>query len=322
MRLSVEALFGAVHDRLQLEWLSGRERGERFLDRSTDNDTTPKTRLLGPWSYNVANRIQLIGPAEARLIALDGSFDPDRFEYAPADTTALFLLSNRLEPPPALAAFANAHGIPLMVSALNYGELQKNLRHQITRLLAERRIIHGVLLDVLGLGVLMTGGANIGKSELALELISRGHILVADDAPEFRRIAPGTLEGSCPPLLEGFLEVRGLGVLNIARMYGDAHVRRRKTLKFIVDLLPADSEHSEALAESRLCDSADTRDILGVSIPLRKLAVAPGRNLAVLIEAAVRDQLLRYGGYSATRDLIEQQARAIERSRPTRPEDT
>jgi len=173
-------------------------------------------------------------------------------------------------------------------------------------------------MDVHGTGVLITGEASVGKSELALELISRTHILVADDAPEFRRIAPGTIEGRCPPLLQDFLEVRGLGVLNIARMYGDAHTRKRKILRFIINLKnvkTSDFQNSlEHIVGERLGAPDAQRDVLGVSIPQRTIPVAPGRNLAVLVEAAVRDYILRSGGYHATRDLVDKQAQALAQS--------
>jgi len=173
--------------------------------------------------------------------------------------------------------------------------------------------IHGVMMDVLGTGVLITGESGVGKSEVALELVSRGHILVADDAPEFRRIAPETLEGSCPPLLRGFLEVRGLGILNIARMYGHAHTRRRKILKFIIELKVMNPGINNESIE-RLQDVHGERDILGVRIRKRTIPVAPGRNLSVLVEAAVRNHILTDTGYDATADLIQKQAMMLEQN--------
>lgn len=205
-----------------------------------------------------------------------------------------------------------------MVSELGYSTLHSRMRNLLTNLLAEREIIHGVMMDVHGTGVLITGDASVGKSELALELVSRGHILVADDAPEFTRIAPGTIECQCPALLQDFLEVRGLGILNIALMYGDAHTRKRKILRFIVHLKPVAgddvSKELAAIGGDRISEPSSVRDVLGVHVPKRTIPVAPGRNMAVLVEAAVRDQILRAGGYSASEDLIEQQQRALARA--------
>ena len=141
---------------------------------------------------------------------------------------------------------------------------------------------------------------------------------MADDAPEFTRIAPGTIECQCPALLQDFLEVRGLGILNIALMYGDAHTHERKILRFIVHLQPvAGDDFNKDLAVisgDRISAPSDTREVLGVNVPKLTLPVAPGRNIAVLVEAAVRDQILRAGGYSASQDLIEKQELQLARS--------
>lgn len=310
--LSVDEAHSAFRDELALRWVAGLDGGSRRLTREASPGHRP--RLLGPLNFNSPNRIQLLGTSEVRMIDGDGGIDPSRFEYVLPETCELFVLSNDQEPPPSLVTLANTHGIAVFVSELPFNELQMRLRYLLKKQLAERRIIHGVMMDVHGTGVLITGDASVGKSELALELISRGHILVADDAPEFTRIAPNTLECHCPPLLQDFLEVRGLGVLNIALMYGDAHTRSRKILRFIVHLQPIDGEDAETMAiiaGDRISEPNEHRDILGVTIPERTIPVAPGRNIAVLVEAAVRAQILRAGGYSAPLDLVEKQNRAL-----------
>ena len=310
--LSVGEAFRAFEGELELRWIAGAEGGERRLTR--DSAPGHRPRLLGPLNFNTPNRIQLLGAAETRLFGANPTLKPDRYEYPLADTCELFVVSDDLEPPPALVELADSAGIPLVVSGLAFNELQMRLRYLLRKQLAERRIIHGVMMDVHGTGVLITGDASVGKSELALELVSRGHILVADDAPEFTRIAPNTLECRCPELLQDFLEVRGLGVLNIALMYGDAHTRSRKILRFIVHLQPVGDDSPETLAEiagDRISEPAASREILGVTIPERTIPVAPGRNIAVLVEAAVRAQILRASGYSAPRDLVEKQNRAL-----------
>jgi len=318
-QLTVEDAFARLGNELGLSWLAGRTGGDRTLTR--DEASGHRPRLLGPLNFNSANRIQLLGAAEVRMFASDASLLPDRFEYPLERSTDLFIISDALEPPAGLTALAERHGIALMRSALRYSELLKRLRHELTRALAEREIVHGVMMDVHGTGTLITGDASVGKSELALELISRGHILVADDAPEFSRIAPNTLECRCPPLLQDFLEVRGIGVLNIARMYGDAHTRKRKILRCIVHLQPIADDRLEGLRfeGDRMAEPSATRTILGTEIPERTIPVAPGRNIAVLVEAAVRDQILRAGGYSATLDLVEQQARRLHAVTPPGP---
>jgi len=315
-RLTVAKAFAEFEDDLKLSWITGHEGGDRLLTSERGASTRP--RLLGPLNFNSPNRIQLIGKAEGRLFADTKSLASERFEFVLNESCELFVVTDNAKPPEPLVALAKKAQIPLFVSSLTYSELLRSLRYRLTLLMAESEIIHGVLMDVHGTGVLITGAASVGKSELALELISRAHILVADDAPEFKRIAPGTIEGNCPPLLQDFLEVRGLGVLNIARMYGDAHTRSRKILRFIVNLKNVETTDFESSLENIVGDRLGApdaqRDVLGVSIPQRTIPVAPGRNMAVLVEAAVRDYILRSGGYNATKDLIEKQAKAMTQS--------
>jgi len=166
--------------------------------------------------------------------------------------------------------------------------------------------------------VLITGESSIGKSELALELISRGHGLVADDVVELQQIGPETVQGRCPPMLRDFLEVRGLGVLNIRSIFGETAVRPRKALRLIVHLeFPTNGRYEE---RDRLATRSGTRRVLGVEIPTVTLTVAPGRNLAVLVEAAVRNHILMTRGIDSTRDFISRQAAAMRLGDPPEPE--
>lgn len=311
-RLTVADVYDEFKDDLQLSWVSGNEGGDRIL--TSELGSTKRPRLIGPLNFNSPNRIQLIGKAETRLFSSADDLKPERFEYSLPTSCELFIVTDDGTPPLPILALANDAQIPLFVTSLSYSELQRTLRYRLTLLLAESEIIHGVLMDVHGTGVLLTGEPSVGKSELALELISRSHILVADDAPEFKRIAPGTVEGRCPPLLQDFLEVRGLGVLNIARMYGDASTRARKILRFIVHLQAVSSSGADSMEHivgERLGAPDTQRDVLGVMVPQRTIPVAPGRNLAVLVEAAVRDYILRSGGYNATKELVEKQQKAL-----------
>jgi HPr kinase/phosphorylase len=180
-------------------------------------------------------------------------------------------------------------------------------RIYLSRVLAQSTTLHGVFMDVLELGVLITGASAIGKSELALELISRGHGLVADDVVELQQVAPDTIQGRCPPMLRDFLEVRGLGVLNIRSIFGETAVRPRRALRLIVQLDPPE----DAEPKDRLATRAGTQDILGVEIPTVTLAVAPGRNLAVLVEAAVRNHILLSRGINSTAEFIRRQEEAM-----------
>ncbi len=312
-QLTVDEAFSALHEELNLSWLTGHDSGSRVLTRNMAAELRP--RLLGPLNFNSPNRIQLLGAAEVRIFATDHALDSERFEYSLPSSCDMIVVSNGMAPPPGIVLLAEQEQIALFTTPMEYSQLHSRMRFLLIQLMAEREIIHGVMMDVHGTGVLITGDASVGKSELALELISRGHILVADDAPEFTRIAHGTLECQCPPLLRDFLEVRGLGVLNIALMYGDAHTRSRKILRCIVHLQPVIgddySSQLEVIAGDRISEPSETRTVLGVNVPRRTIPVAPGRNMAVLVEAVIRDQILRAGGYSASKDLIDKQATAM-----------
>ena len=182
------------------------------------------------------------------------------------------------------------------------------LRVYLSKKLAQRIIMHGVFMDVLGVGVLITGDSGLGKSELGLELISRSHGLVADDAVEFSRIAPNMIEGRCPPLLQNLLEVRGLGLLDIKAIFGETAVRRKMRLKLIVHLVRRSALEEEV---ERLPFLFPTEDVLG--LPVRKVVipVAAGRNIAVLLEAAVRNTILQLRGIDTLQEFMERQRQAM-----------
>lgn len=164
---------------------------------------------------------------------------------------------------------------------------------------------HGVFLDVLGLGVLLTGESGIGKSELALGLINRGHRLIADDAVQFKKTTEDTLMGSCPELLQDFLEVRGLGILNIRVMFGDTAIKENKRLQLIINVVEFNSQELQNI--DRLHGLYRTIQLIDVPVPEVTIPVAPGRNLAVLVESAVRNQVLRHTGYEASLEFSSRQ---------------
>jgi HPr kinase/phosphorylase len=182
------------------------------------------------------------------------------------------------------------------------------LRPYLARALADATTAHGVFLDVLGVGVLITGASGVGKSELALELVSRGSGLVADDVVEFYRIGPETVEGRCPALLRDFLEVRGLGVLNIRTIFGEAALRPRKNLKLIVHL---ERPGRDLAPLERLPLRPGTEEVMGVNVVKVTIPVAAGRNLAVLTEAAVRNHVLQLRGFDSTSEFVGRQARQM-----------
>ena len=169
---------------------------------------------------------------------------------------------------------------------------------------------HGVFMDVLGSGVLLTGTTNIGKSELALELITRGHSLIADDAPEFTLSSPDKIIGRSPDILREFLEVRGLGILNVRAMFGDNAVKHHKTLNLIIHL--TQFEHANEITMDRLHGTVHTQEILDQKVDTIDLPVALGRNLAVLVETAVRNYNLKLKGYNSVDEFIKRQRSFME----------
>ena len=215
--------------------------------------------------------------------------------------------------PAAMLRLCEDNNISVLQSALNDSELLDNTRYYLSQVLAEHSEEHGVYLEVYSLGVFLTGESGVGKSELALSLISRGHRLIADDITRFTRVSPDVIDGNSPALLTDFMEVRGLGIVNIRAMFGANALKRNKSLKLIVKMVQLTNDNSAQF--ERIGDSLNTVNILGLEIPEVTLPVAPGRNLAVLVEAAARNHLLNMNGYNAAEEFIKRQNQAIEKNR-------
>lgn len=211
--------------------------------------------------------------------------------------------------PTAMMHQCEAHNISVFRSALNDSELLDNTRYYLSQVLAEHSDQHGVYIEVYNLGVFLTGASGVGKSELGLALISRGHRLISDDITRFTRISPDEIDGHSPDLLTDFMEVRGLGIVNIRAMFGANALKRNKSLRLIVKMVQLTSENSAQF--NRIGDSQNSVNILRLEIPEVTLPVAPGRNLAVLVEAAARNHLLNMNGYNAAEEFIKRQNQAI-----------
>ncbi len=303
--LTVQTLFEDLAPRLHLEWLAGRNGARRIFTQG--NAARGNPGLIGHFNLIHANQAQVLGKTELAYLAnLRKNWRQDACEQLFESDPVVVLLADECSPPEDFVRLADHYQVPLLKSAISSNDLINDLRYYFTHKLADRITLHGVFMEVLSIGVLLTGDSGVGKSELALELITRGHRLVADDAPEFARIAPDIINGTCPPLIQDFLEVRGLGVLNIRAMYGDSVIKKGKYLRLVIQLKQAHQGDGAAF-EDRLQDQQRSRNILGLDIPVISLPVAPGRNLAVLVEAAVRNHLLRLNGYNAGEDLAARQ---------------
>ncbi len=308
--LTANDVFQAQRESLALKWLAGHKGQDRPLEPTAAR--YPGMALVGHLNPIHPNRVQVIGNAEIDYL---NSFDPKAqgerlktlFCYP---NCALAIVTNDAAPPAALIDHANSAGIPLFSSPLPSPSLIDSLQYFLSRALAERITLHGVFIEVMGTGVLLTGESGIGKSEVALELLSREHRLIADDAVEIARVAPDTLEGRCPEALCDFMEVRGLGILNIRAMFGETATRREKSLELIVRFEQMSKKRMEKI--DRLQAETQTQTILGVEVPEVQLLVAPGRNLAVLVEAAARHHLQQIRGGNPLQDLITQQEAVME----------
>jgi len=211
--------------------------------------------------------------------------------------------------PEAMIRLCEVHDIPVFHSELNDSDLLDNTQHLLSQALAEHCDEHGVYIEVYSVGVFLTGHSGVGKSELALALISRGHRLISDDITRFSRIGPETIDGCSPGLLTDFMEVRGLGIINVRAMFGANALKSNKILRLVVKMVQLTDENSNQF--DRIGDIVNTREILGLDIPEVTLPVAPGRNLAVIVETAARNHLLNMNGYNAAEDFIERQRLAI-----------
>ncbi len=255
--------------------------------------------------------VVIIGFQEARYIhSMTTDEQKLLFEILFEGPVSIILVSRGNALPQPLVKLCETKNIPVMKSELNDSDLLDNTRYLLSFALAESRDEHGVYIEVYSIGVFLTGKSGVGKSELALALISRGHRLISDDITRFSRIGPSIIDGRSPDLLSDFIEVRGLGILNIREMFGANAVRKNKTLRLIIKMVQLTHDNSDQF--DRIGKTTSTREILGLDIPEVTLPVAPGRNLAVIVEVAARNHLLNMKGYNAAEDFIARQRNAID----------
>ena len=306
--VSIEALLRAHPEAvgLPLELIAG----GHGLDRLITSPHIQKTglALAGFDAYLSAGRILILGESEVRFLeSLPASSRLEALRRTFAHDIPAVMITAGLPAPPELLLASNRAGVPLLATPLSTPIAIAKVSAILEDSLAERTIIHAVLMDILGLGVLIVGESGIGKSECALDLVVRGHRLVADDTVEIRRRAESVLIGTCPDLTRHHMEVRGLGLINIQDLFGVASTRSSKRVEVVVQL-----ERWEPGREyDRLGLDEAHYEILGLPVPLLRMPVAPGRNLSILVEVAARNQILRTRGHHAARKLAARLERQL-----------
>jgi HPr kinase/phosphorylase len=277
--------------------------GARGLERRITAPHTQKTGLAlsGFDAYLRGGRVLVFGGSEVRYLETltpDGRVETMRrvFSYA----LPCLLVTGGFTPPAEALAEADRAGVPLLCTRAATAEAMSRFAALLDSYLAPRGVVHGVLMDILGLGVLVTGESGIGKSECALDLVVRGHRLVADDSVELHCRAQSFLIGTSPELSRNHMEIRGLGIINVQDLFGVASTRSSKRVELVVQL--ERWEHGREY--DRLGVDDEFYEVLGTRIPMIRMPVAPGRNVAMLVEVAARNQLLRARGHHAARRLV------------------
>ena len=307
--ISADVLFEAFRGRLHWEWQAGLGASERRFDEVAIRAARSGADLVGYLNYIHPYRVQVLGEREVAYISRGNEADRARrvSRIVTLEPPVLVLADNQTAPDELIAMCERAQ-IPMFATGESAAFVIDVLRAYLSKHFADRTSMHGVFMDILGLGVMITGESGLGKSELGLELISRGNGLVADDAVDLYRINQATIEGRCPELLQNLLEVRGIGLLDIRAIFGETAVRRKMRLKLIVHLV-----RKETLERNyeRLPHEPLTQDVLGVPVRKVVIQVVAGRNIAVLVEAAVRNTILQLRGVDTYQEFIARHQRAM-----------
>ncbi len=260
----------------------------------------PGLQLSGFWEHFAYERPQILGLVETSYLrSLEPAIRRERLERFVSYDLPCIIICRHLAGMDDLIDMARARSIPVYRSDSDTTQLIVELIYYLNGALAPSTRMHGVLVEIYGVGVLITGNSGVGKSEAALELLKRGHRLVADDAVDIRRVSAGRLVGQAPEMVRNFMEIRGIGIINVATLFGIGSVMQSKSIDMVVHL-----EHWQQDKEyDRLGLTDETRKILDVDVPWLLMPIRPGRNLAVVLEVAARNLRLKQQGYSAAKDL-------------------
>jgi HPr kinase/phosphorylase len=311
--VSADVLFEDFRQKLEWHWVASKGATERHFDEVAVRMARSGADLVGYLNYIHPYRLQVLGEREISYLQhADPLVGERRVSRIVTLVPPVLVVADGQMPTPALLSMCEEAQIPMFVTHESAAFVIDLLRAYLSKHFADRTTLHGVMMDILGMGVMITGESGLGKSELGLELISRGHGLVADDAVDLYRINQTTLEGRCPVLLQNLLEVRGIGLLDIQAIFGETAVRRKMRLKLIVHLVRKETLERDY---DRLPHEPLTEHVLG--IPVRKVViqVVAGRNIAVLVEAAVRNTILQMRGIDTYEKFVSRHREAMQSDR-------
>jgi HPr kinase/phosphorylase len=307
--VSADVLFEEFRGTLKWEWLAGLGASERRFDEVAVSAARSGADLVGYLNYIHPYRVQILGEREIAYLTNGSDEDCNRriSRIVTLEPPVLVLADGQIAPG-ALLSMCEQAQIPMFSTQSSSALVNDLLRAYLSKHFADRSSVHGVFMDILGMGVLITGESGLGKSELGLELISRGNGLVADDAVDLYRINQDTIEGRCPELLMNLLELRGIGLLDIRAIFGETAVRRKMRLKLIVHLVRRETMEREY---ERIPYEPLTQDVLGVPVQKVVIQVVAGRNIAVLVEAAVRNTILQLRGIDTYQEFVKRHQKAM-----------
>ncbi|WP_088006481.1 HPr(Ser) kinase/phosphatase [Indiicoccus explosivorum] len=287
-----------VMDTFQLALVSGEEGIGRHI--TVSDISRPGLEMAGYFTHYPANRVQLLGKTELSFFSmLDEEERKSRMIKLCTDDTPAVVVAHGEEVPPELVAASNFRHVPVLSTAMTTTRFSGRLTNYLESRLAPTTAVHGVLVDVYGIGILITGKSGVGKSEAALELVKKGHRLVADDCVEIRQETENTLVGSVPKLIEHLLEIRGIGIIDVMTLFGASAVRNHKRISLVIDLEIWDSEKTY----DRLGLEEEKTKIIDTELTKLTIPVRPGRNLSVIIEVAAMNHRLKQMGVNAAEDF-------------------
>ncbi len=309
--VSADVLFEDHREPLKWQWIAGLGASERRFDEVAVRAARSGADLVGYLNYIHPYRLQVIGEREVAYLTSPNT-DDNRRRVARIVTLEppVLVVADGQTAPDELIAMCERAQIPMFATQESAAFVIDVLRAYLSRHFADRSTMHGVFMDILGMGVMITGESGLGKSELGLELISRGHGLVADDAVDLYRINQTSIEGRCPELLQNLLEVRGIGLLDIKAIFGETAVRRKMRLQLIVHLVRRETMERDY---ERMPHEPLYQDVLGVPVRKAVIQVVAGRNIAVLVEAAVRNTILQLRGIDTYQEFVARHRAAMSR---------